>query len=165
MSAFMQTNSTHRPWRDCLMIAAVAAVALQTTPAVADDPSGSALGRTAVARPAAEWNKAGKPVKLEFDFGDFKAWARRDGSWNADGKVQHHSLLCGTYTLALRVGHGNPGCTDVHWFREARAVASVKLCNNAVGMLTGGNTEFLDAARFDEITCAERTITCSGTCK
>lgn len=123
------------------------------------------MGRTAVARPAAEWNKGGKPVKLEFDFGDFKAWARRDGSWSAEGTVQHHGLLCGTYTLSLRVGRGQPGCVDVQWFREPRAVADVKLCNDAAGLLTGGNSEFRDVARFDEITCAERTISCSGNCK
>jgi len=118
-----------------------------------------------VARQAAEWNRDGKPVKLEFDFGDFKAWARRDGAWGTEGVVQHHGLTCGTYTLMLRVGQGHPGCTDVKWFREPRSVASVKLCNDARGPLSGGNTQFLDAQRFDQITCAERTLTCSGNCK
>ena len=97
--------------------------------------------------------------------GDFKAWARRDGSWGADGSVQHRGLLCGTYTLSLRVGRGQPGCVDVRWFGEPRAVADVKLCNDAAGLLAGGNSEFRDVARFDEITCAERTISCGGNCK
>jgi hypothetical protein len=122
-------------------------------------------GRTAPARPAMEWDKHGKPAKLEFDFGDFRAWARRDGSWNAIGEVQHHGLMCGTYTLKLRVGHGNPGCTDVQWFGEPRAVASVRLCNNSPGSLSGGNLEFTAADHFDEITCGERSITCDGNCK
>ena len=138
---------------------------LAAVTAVADDAGGPSAGRTAVARPAAEWNKDGKPVKLEFDFGDFKAWARRDGSWNAEGTVQHRGLQCGTYTLSLRVGRGRPGCVDVQWFGEPRAVASVTLCNNAPGPLTGGNNEFRDAARFDEISCAERVIRCTGNCK
>jgi hypothetical protein len=133
--------------------------------AIASDPDVRGASRTAIARQAAEWNSDGQPVKLDFDFGDFKAWARRDGSWNAEGTVQHRGLLCGTYTLLLRVGHGNPGCVDVQWFREPVSVASVQLCNNAPGMLSGGNLEFRDAARFDEITCAERIITCSGNCK
>lgn len=136
-----------------------------TTRVIAADPDTPAAGRTAVARPAAEWDRSGKPAKLEFDFGDFRAWVRRDGAWNTEGSVQHRGLLCGTYTLELRVGHGNPGCTDVQWFREPRAVASVKLCNDAPGLLSGGNTEFRDAARFDEITCAERRISCNGNCK
>jgi hypothetical protein len=147
-----------------LAILALCALA-GSTPALADDPAAATVGRTAVARPAAEWNKDGKPVKLEFDFGDFKAWARRDGSWGAEGGVQHHGLLCGTYTLSLRVGRGQPGCVDVRWFGEPRAVADVKLCNDAAGLLAGGNSEFRDVARFDEITCAERTISCGGNCK
>lgn len=132
-------------------------------PAAAGDPA--TVGRTAVARPAAEWNQDGKPVKLEFDFGDFHAWARRDGSWGAEGMVRHRGLLCGSYTLSLRVGRGNPGCVDVQWFGEPRAVADLKLCNDAAGTLTGGNSEFREVARFDEITCAERTLSCSGNCK
>ena len=134
-------------------------------PVLADDPNEPVIGHTAVARPAPEWNSEGKPMKLEFDFGDFKAWVRRDGSWNAEGPVQHRGLLCGTYNLLLRVGQGNPGCTDVKWFGEQTAVAQVKLCNNARGMINGGNTEFRNSARFDEITCAERAITCTGNCK
>ena len=155
------TRARHR-WRELVALLALAAAA---APAMAGDASEPALGRTAVARPAAEWGPDGKPVKIEFDFGDFKTWARRDGSWSAEGGVRHHGLLCATYTLSLRVGHGNPGCVDVQWFREPRPVASVKLCNDAVGTLTGGNNEFRDAARFDEISCAERTISCSGNCK
>jgi len=165
MATYQLTHGTRRNLRAGLAILGLAALAAVTTTAVADDASEAPLGRTAVARPAAEWNKDGKPVKLEFDFGDFKAWARRDGSWNAEGTVQHRGLQCGTYTLSLRVGRGNPGCTDVQWFGEPRAVASVQLCNNAPGPLTGGNNEFRDAARFDEISCAERVIRCTGNCK
>ena len=165
MATYQLTRGTRRNGRAGLAIFGLAVLTAVTTIAVADDASEAPLGRTAVARPAAEWNKDGKPVKLEFDFGDFKAWARRDGSWNAEGTVQHRGLQCGTYTLSLRVGRGNPGCTDVQWFGEPRAVASVQLCNNAPGPLTGGNNEFRDAARFDEISCAERVIRCTGNCK
>lgn len=165
MAKNISTSDVDRNRHKRLVILGLAAAMLPAAAAAANESNGSAIGRTAVARPAAEWNKDGKPVKLEFDFGDFKAWARRDGSWNAEGRVQHHGLLCATYTLSLRVGRGTPGCTDVQWFGEQRAVASVKLCNEAPGILAGGNTEFRDAARFDEITCAERTISCNGNCK
>jgi hypothetical protein len=150
-----------RAHRALLGFALVAAVSV----AAAEDTGEPEVGRTAVARPAAEWNKDGKPVRLDFDFGNFKAWVRRDGSWNATGEVQHRGLLCATYTLALRVGHGSPGCSDVKWFGEPRTVASVQLCNNAPGTLTGGDNHFRDAAHFDQITCAERLIRCSGNCK
>ena len=165
MATYLLIAGTHRTVHAGRAILGLAALAMAAAPAMADDPKVAPVGQTAVARPAAEWNKDGKPVKLDFDFGNFKAWARRDGSWGAEGRVQHQGLLCGTYTLSLRVGHGNPGCTDVQWFREPGAVASIFLCNSAAGILTGGNTEFRDAARFDEISCAERTITCTGNCK
>jgi len=131
----------------------------------ADDDAVSSNKRTAVARSGIEWDKNGKLAKIVFDFGDFKGWARRDGTWNATGRVQHVGLLCGTYTLSLRVGHGNPGCTDVQWFGDPKAVGSVELCNNAVGTINSGDTEFKNAEHFDEITCAEREISCEGTCK
>ena len=151
--------------REAIVILNLVALLLINFSAIASDPDVPVAGRTTIARQAAEWNSDGKPVKLDFDFGDFKAWARRDGSWNAEGTVQHRGLMCATYTLLLRVGHGNPGCMDVHWFREPVPVASTQVCNNAPAMLSGGNLEFRDAARFDEITCAERIISCSGTCK
>jgi hypothetical protein len=155
------------PFRRSLSLLQVLALLPLTVslPTKADTADDKPLGRTAVARPTAEWGKDGKPVKIEFDFGDFKAWARRDGSWSAEGPIKHRGLLCGTYTLHLRVGQGNPGCSDVQWFREPRAVASVKLCNDATGLINGGNTEFQDAKQFDKITCAERTLSCSGNCK
>jgi len=152
--------------RTPFLLSALALLSLATTlPALAETADDKPLGRTAVARPTAEWDKEGRTVKVEFDFGDFKAWARRDGSWGAEGPVKHRGLLCGTYTLMLRVGHGGPGCSDVQWFREPQAVASVKLCNDATSLLTGGNTEFQDARQFDKITCAERSIACDGNCK
>jgi hypothetical protein len=151
--------------RNGIVILNLAVLMVVSFTAIASDPDVRGVGRTTIARQAAEWNSDCQLVKLDFDFGDFKAWARRDGSWNAEGTVQHHGLLCGTYTLLLRVGHGNPGCVDVQWFREPVPVASVQLCNNAPGILSGGNLEFRDAARFDEITCAERIISCSGNCK
>ncbi len=157
-------DKTCRTWHTHLAAIGLLALGLPALPVMADSVESTA-GRTAVARQAMEWDKQGKPAKLEFDFGDFKAWGRRDGSWNVEGQVQHRGLLCGTYTLLLRVGQGNPGCTNVQWFNEPRAVASTRLCNNATGTLSGGNLEFANADRFDEITCAERTISCSDNCK
>lgn len=164
MSRYRHSRIPQRTWRTPLAILGLLVLGLPALQLSADT-TGSTGGRTAVAHQAREWDKHGMPAKLEFDFGDFRAWGRRDGSWNVEGQVQHRGLQCGTYMLLLRVGHGNPGCTNVEWFNEPRAVASVRLCNNAIGMLTGGDLEFADADRFDEITCAERTLSCSGNCK
>jgi hypothetical protein len=165
MTASLSAGGIHQPWRRLFSGSALLVLLTVVVPAMADNSGESPVGRTAAARPAAEWNSDGKPVKIEFNFGDITAWARRDGSWGAEGPVQHNGLLCGTYTLLLRVGHGSPGCMDVKWFREPRSVTNVTLCNNASGKLTGGNLEFQDVTRFDEITCAERIISCSGNCK
>lgn len=156
-----------RTTRPRLGLSLLALLCAMSSTAVAEEASKVMSVRTAMAQPAFEFTKEGKPAKLEFNFGadDFTAWARRDGSWNAEGIVHHEGLQCGTYTLSLRLGQGEPGCINVKWFREPRAVAKTTLCNNADGTLAGGNTEFQDAARFDEITCAERSVSCTGTCK
>ncbi len=147
-----------------LWLAALLGLSMPCLPLMAgpDDRSDS---RTAVARQAMEWDSSGKPSKLEFDFGDFRAWGRRDGSWNIEGKIQHRGLLCATYTLSVRAGHGEPGCTNPSWYSEPRVIASTRLCNNASGTLSGGDIESASAEHFDDITCAERTVTCSGNCK
>lgn len=48
---------------------------------------------------------------------------------------------------------------------KPRPVASATLCNNAIGTLSSGDLNFAGAACFDAITCAERIIRCTGTCK
>src|SRR5690349_8546522 len=97
----MLFNRSH-PVREAMVILSFLALMLINFSAIASDPDVPVAGRTTIARQAAEWNSDGKPVKLDFDFGDFKAWARRDGSWNAEGTVQHRGLRCATYTLLLR---------------------------------------------------------------
>jgi hypothetical protein len=114
MSLYLMLPDRSPHIRDAIVIFSFVMLMLIHFSAIASDPDVPVAGRTTIARQALEWNSDGKPVKLDFDFGDFKAWARRDGSWNAEGTVQHRGLMCATYTLLLRVGHGNPGCTDVH---------------------------------------------------
>jgi hypothetical protein len=145
----------------CALLAVTVLVLPAAFSAVQADPS----GRTAVAHQAMEWTADGKTAKLEFDFGDFRGWGRRDGSWNIEGEISHRGLLCATYSLALRIGHGSPGCDNVEWFGKPRTVGSKYLCNNASGTLASGDLTFSNTDRFDEITCAERIITCSGNCK
>ena len=131
----------------------------------ADDRQGDVQGQTAMARPSSMLTAAGKPDRLEFDFGGTKAWLRENGNWHIEGPVPHQGLLCATRTLSVRFGIGNPGCTKVHWLSEFDDGSSVKQCNNATAWHNGGG--FLSALQPDytRITCAERAIQCSGNCK
>jgi hypothetical protein len=132
--------------------------------------AGSACaGTSRSATPAVYPNIQHEEYKLQrkdFHFSNYKAWVKRDGSWYIEGPVTHKGLLCGTYELGMRFGIGKQGgCTDVEWITPDRYVTSQEQCNNAVMQHRGGDIEGMIASRFDEITCAERVVRCSGTCK
>jgi hypothetical protein len=55
--------------RDAIVILNLAALMLINFSAMASDPDVPVVGRTTIARQAAEWNSDGKPVKLDFDSG------------------------------------------------------------------------------------------------
>lgn len=131
-------------------------------------PSGAVAevwGRTAIARPAAEWDETGKPARIDFDFGDFKMWARKRGGWQIEGWLHHRGLLCGTYYIAVRFGVGEQGCNNVKWLAEPRYVSQRTQCNNASVLHGGGDVEFPHVAEFADISCAERIIRCTGNCQ
>jgi hypothetical protein len=138
--------------------------------AVAGDPVPSAgkevvVGSMAIARSGMEWDKDGKPTRLEFDFGDFTAWARKKGGWQLEGVINHSGLVCGTYYVMARFGTGNPGCENVKWFSDPKLVTQREHCNSASLSHQGGDIEFPWADRFDQVTCAERIIRCTGICR
>lgn len=142
----------------------VAGVAIAGDSAEAPDKE-VVVGSTAIARSGMEWDKDGKPTRLEFDFGDFKAWARKKGGWQIEGWINHSGLVCGTYYVMVRFGAGNPGCTNVKWFSDPRQVTQREQCNSASLAHQGGDLDFPWADRFDRITCAERIVRCSGNCR
>jgi hypothetical protein len=106
-----------------------------------------------------------KLQRKDFNFYSYKAWVKRGGEWHIEGPVTHKGLLCGTYELGMRFGIGKNGCTDVEWITTDRYVTSQMQCNNATMNHQGSDIEPILASRFDEITCAERVIRCTGTCK
>ena len=80
-----------------------------------DDP---AIRRAkAPAVPAISVTKDGKTDRLEFNFGRNRgeAWLAKTGELYVDTWVQHNGLLCSTYEVGVRFGHGDPGCTSVRW--------------------------------------------------
>jgi hypothetical protein len=103
--------------------------------------------------------------RKDFNFFGFKAWVNHEGIWSIDGNVSHKGLLCGTYEVGMRFGAGTEGCNEVKWITTDQYLTSEMQCNNATVNHHGMYTEKALADHFDEITCAERVIRCTGTCK
>ncbi len=142
----------------------VSGVAVAGEPAQPPDNE-AVVGSMAVAKPGMEWDKNGKPARLDFDFGDFKAWVRKKGGWQIEGRINHSGLICGTYDVMVRFGAGNPGCNNVKWFSDPRSVTHREHCNSASLPHQGGDIEFPWADRFGQLTCAERIVRCTGNCR
>jgi len=122
---------------------------------------------TGVAQSSGLMLEAGKPDRLNFTFGgQVTAWLSPSGEWRLEGNIPHSGLLCGTYQVGLRFGVGNPGCTDVQWLTEDPSYVTRELqCNNASAFHSGGDSQPALAENYARISCAERLILCSGTCK
>ena len=74
-------------------------------------------------------------------------------------------LLCATYRVGMRFGVGKPGCLNVDWITEPIFVTSQFQCNGARVEHDGGDTVADLGAQVTHITCAERVVRCSGSCK
>lgn len=109
------------------------------------------------------FSRAG-PSRWDFDFGDGTALLRNDGTWQVEAVIGHGGLRCGTYRLGVRFGAGRPGCLDVNWLGEPIFVTRQKHCNNAERPHLGEGYDALFSDTFEEITCAERVIRCTGLC-
>ena len=105
--------------------------------------------------------------RLEFNFGRNRgeAWLARTGALYIDTWVQHNGLLCSTYEVGIRFGHGEPGCTGVQWLAPAKYVTNLRQCNNAIVEHTGTDTDVAIAEQFGEVTCAERMVRCVSGCR
>jgi hypothetical protein len=128
------------------------------------------LGSTAVAKPAPMYLPDGTPERLDFTFGDvkageFTAWLRNKGGWYLEGWVRHTGLRCATYRVGVRFGAGKPACSDVSWLTDVIYVTEQTQCNNASKQHTGGDINFSLGKDFARVTCAERVISCRGSCR
>ena len=103
--------------------------------------------------------------RKNFRFGEFTGWLKRDGTWHIEGPVRHNGLLCGTYEVGMRFGVGERECTNVQWISEVTFVTSQSQCNDAERPHSGTEIDESLKGQFDGITCAERVIRCTGTCK
>jgi len=105
------------------------------------------------------------PARLDFHYGDIRAWLLEDGNWHIEGNVQHRGAFCAQYELGIQFGIGSPGCANVEWLGTPVYVTKRRQCNNATLHHTGGDLDDQAAQVFDRINCAQRLIRCSGNCK
>ena len=124
-------------------------------------------GLSAQARPTYSLDAKPHVNRLDFDFraGESTAWLNSDGDFHLRGWVLHRGLLCATYRMGMRFGIGAPGCLNVEWISDPVYVTSQFQCNGARVAHDGGDTAPAMGAQIAKITCAERVIRCSGSCK
>jgi hypothetical protein len=124
-------------------------------------------GISAQARPTYSLDAKPHINRLDFDFraGDSTAWLNADGDFHLHGWVPHRGLLCATYRMGVRFGIGAPGCLNVEWISDPVYVTSQFQCNGARVEHTGGDNASAIGGQIAAITCAERVVRCSGSCK
>ncbi len=124
-------------------------------------------GLTAQARRTYSLDAKPRINRLDFDFraGESSAWLNADGDFHVHGWVAHRSLRCATYRLGMRFGIGAPGCLNVEWISDPVYLTSQYQCNGATVEHDGGDDAPEIGAQIEKITCAERVIRCSGSCK
>ncbi len=105
--------------------------------------------------------------RLDFDFGtqESDAWLNSGGDFQVRDWIAHSNLLCATYRLGMRFGVGRPGCQNVRWLSEPAFVTSQTQCNRARVEHIGGDTLPDMGAQIAQISCAEKIIRCSGSCR
>lgn len=124
-------------------------------------------GINAQARPTYSLDADPHINRLDFDFraSESTAWLNADGDFHLHGWVPHRSLLCATYKMGVRFGIGAPGCLNVEWISDPVYVTSQVQCNGARVEHDGGGGAPEIGAQIAKISCAERMIRCSGSCK
>ena len=124
-------------------------------------------GISAAARPTYSLDAKPHINRLDFNFrtGESTAWLNGDGDFHMHGWILHNGLLCATYRMGMRFGVGAPGCLNVEWLSDPVYVTSQYQCNGARVEHDGGDTAPEAGAQIAKVTCAERVIRCSGSCR
>jgi len=102
--------------------------------------------------------------RLGFDFGDFEATLNKKGKMTVKGWVSHSRLRCGNYSVGLRFGQGEHGCTNVKWLTEAKYLTHKTQCNKAKLEHDGFEIGEKESLVFDKVSCGQLLIRCSGAC-
>ena len=120
---------------------------------------------SAVARKSVDFGVGAQTPKIEFKFDNGTAWLRQNGTFKVDAEIKHGSLLCGTYEVGVRFGIGSPACTNVSWLSETQFATKRKQCNHAWMAHQGSGTDPELVSDFDQITCGQLVVKCTGKCK
>ena len=150
------------------LLAILCCISLLTLPVFAESKKDQAVVKrySAVARSVIDFGTGGGlPQKLEFKIDNASAWLRKTGEFAVEGEIKHGSLLCGNYELGIRFGIGSPQCSNVSWITDPHYVTNRKQCNNAWMVHAGSGKEIGITSDFDQITCAQFLIKCTGKCR
>jgi len=120
---------------------------------------------SAVAKKSVDFGVGAQTPKIEFKFDNGSSWLRQNGAFKVDAEIKHGSLLCGTYEVGVRFGIGSPACTNVSWLSETQFVTKRKQCNHAWMAHQGSGTDSGLVSDFDQITCGQLVVKCTGKCK
>ena len=119
---------------------------------------------SAVARKSIDFANGGLPQKLDFRFDSTTAWLRQNGEFGLEAEIKHNGLLCGDYEVGISFGIGSPACANVSWITEPYYVSRKKQCNNAWMVHSGSGTVGNITDDFNQISCAQLLIKCTGKC-
>lgn len=156
--SMLRPVSTH-PWRISLLVM-VTAMFCSTAQADTYTKRSSAAAQN----PRVQYDGASAAQK-NFNFPASKGQLKKNGEWVVEGSLTHHGLLCGDYEVGVRFGIAKEGCTEVEWISGDQIGYTQTLCNNATMPYRAVMQQPELEPSFDQITCAERIIRCSGICK
>lgn len=146
---------------------ALAAFAAGNAMSVEQELGPNEVGVSAPAQITYSLDARPKPERLDFDFraGDSHAWINDGGDFQVSGWIKHSGLWCATYRMGVRFGVGSPGCLNVDWITGPMFVTTELQCNDARVEHSGGDTDAGLGNNIAIITCAERVVRCTGSCR
>lgn len=148
----------------CLLVSCT--VNAEQQPATGDDQHSPAPAVRQVELPLepADPIKNSQPYKKIFRGNGMQGWLNDTGAWHINVEVHHSRLRCGNYETGIQLGRGNLACADVEWLTRIEYVTSLRHCNSATRLHTGGGKFSAAANRLDEVTCVRVVVRCEGTC-
>ncbi|UCC56703.1 MAG: hypothetical protein JSU75_02790 [Gammaproteobacteria bacterium] len=93
-----------------------------------------------------------------------QGWLDETGIWQFSMEVHHGRLRCATYETGIRLGKGNPACSNVEWLTGIEPVSRLRHCNSATRIHAGGGEISRAASRFAETSCVRVVVRCEGNC-